>query len=312
MKLSEMIGPEAIVANFRPQAQAKAAMIAEMVAEMDRRGVFKGESISVATITQALIAREHDHSTAVGEGFAYPHARLEGLKGFHMALFICKEGLDFSSMDGLPVHFLIFSLVPRDQPNLVFTPRAALTQFLIHSEAQRLKVQNAATDIEVHWLILKDDVEVDKHLLARDLMKPQVTHLTLDMTIEAAANELHRHNIDSLPVVDAEGRLLHEFTCHDLFMFGLPKFFTQLQNISYFKNMNPFEKYFMAAREHKLEEAKPEHETPTIAPDATVMEMLFEMTTRGRHHLYVVDAKGLLLGVIDRHAIVGNLLVIKS
>lgn len=309
MKLSEVLSPAAIIADFRPQPQHKAGLVAAMLTEMDKRGLLSGESLNAAGFAEAVNKREQEGSTGVGEGFAFPHARVAGLKKLRLALFIAPEGLDFGAVDGLPVKFLIVSIVPFEQPNLVFTPRAAITEFLVKKDEARAKILAAKSSEEAHRIILSQDIEIDQRLLARDLMRPLITHLEAKMTIQEAAAILLQHKVDGLPVVDAQGRLSHEFTCHDLFMFSLPKFFMQLNNISYFKNMNPFEKYFANAAKHTLAAVQPEEEVPSIAPDATVMEMLFAMTTGGRHQLYVVDADKRLLGVVDRHAIVGNILV---
>lgn len=57
-----------------------------------------------------LLAREKIGSTAIGNGIALPHARLETMKHIVVALGISSKGIDFDSLDSEPV-YLIFLII---------------------------------------------------------------------------------------------------------------------------------------------------------------------------------------------------------
>ena len=55
----------------------------------------------------AIRSREAIMSTGIGMGIAIPHAKTSFLQDFVMAVGRSREGIDFDSHDGLPVHIII-------------------------------------------------------------------------------------------------------------------------------------------------------------------------------------------------------------
>lgn len=81
----------------------------------ERMGRFFAESsnLSAAVITENLLTRETLGSTALGQGIAIPHGRIEGLHEPHAAFVRLATPLsDFDAPDNLPVNLLFFLLVP--------------------------------------------------------------------------------------------------------------------------------------------------------------------------------------------------------
>ena len=64
----------------------------------------------------ALLQREALGSTSVGDGFAIPHCKIQGLNQIAIAVARLKTGVDFGGGDGEPVTFLFLVLSPPDQP----------------------------------------------------------------------------------------------------------------------------------------------------------------------------------------------------
>lgn len=56
---------------------------------------------------EAIIKREKIMSTGIGIGLAVPHVKIDCVKDFVMAIGRDKEGVDFDSIDGKPVHLVI-------------------------------------------------------------------------------------------------------------------------------------------------------------------------------------------------------------
>jgi mannitol/fructose-specific phosphotransferase system IIA component (Ntr-type) len=56
---------------------------------------------------QAIRARETVMSTGIGMGIAIPHAKIPSVTDFVMAAGRSRRGIDFDSLDGLPVHIVI-------------------------------------------------------------------------------------------------------------------------------------------------------------------------------------------------------------
>ena len=67
------------------------------------------DDLDTAILLEALRAREELVSTGFGEGFAMPHVRLEEVKRVHVVLIRTRAGVEFDSIDGLPVR--LFCLI---------------------------------------------------------------------------------------------------------------------------------------------------------------------------------------------------------
>ena len=67
-------------------------------------------------LLESVIERELSMTTGIGKSLAIPHGVIERKDSGILGIFaISHKGIDFRSMDGLPVHFIILSLVPKDR-----------------------------------------------------------------------------------------------------------------------------------------------------------------------------------------------------
>ena len=85
------------------QAQTKDEVLAELVEMV----VDAPEVTSPDTLLHAIKAREAIISTGIGMGIAIPHAKISSVTDFVIAVGRSKEGVDFQSLDDLPVHLFM-------------------------------------------------------------------------------------------------------------------------------------------------------------------------------------------------------------
>jgi len=307
MKLSILLQREAIVSGIKGPGGDKRAIASGMLDTLFANTGLKDEGIEKSRILDAIMFREDELTTAVGQGFAFPHCRIkENLKGSYILLGIAPEGLAFGSLDRKPVNYFLMSVVPDDNSDMLLKSRAAFMRFMnIPGVREKLLSMNSQ---EAWELLDKSGVRINGDILARDIMSPQRGVVRQDMSLREVAIALHFYHTDSLPVVEDGNKFMGDISCYDLFTYELPNFFLSLKTISFVKHMNPFERYFNMDNQVKVSEIKRDREFPVIEPNATLMEIIFLMTTYNRHHLYVVEA-GKLLGVIDRFAIVDKILL---
>lgn len=306
MKLSFMLNEECLLTGLPGGDRPKKEMISALLDALYNQTELKNEGLSKEQLLDALLTREKEMTTGLGDGIAFPHARLEKLTNAYTLLGICPEGAEFQSLDQKPVQFFILSIVPQDKANLLLLNRAAIVRFLTTNRTAVL----AATDAFALWQIIdKSGIQIDQNILAKDIMRPQVGHIAVEASLKDAARALHKYHSDSLPILDEQGSFTGDISCYDLFSYGLPDFFANLHTISFVRNMDPFEKYFQKDREIKLSDLNINRESPTIASDATLMEIVFEIATRNKHILYVLDENKKLIGVIDRFSIVDKILI---
>lgn len=307
MKLSILLQREAIATGVTGPGGDKRAIVSGMLDTLFANTGLKDEGIEKSSILDAIMFREEELTTAVGQGFAFPHCRIkEKLKGSYILLGIAPEGLAFGSLDRKPVNYFLMSVVPDDNSDMLLKSRAAFMRFMnIPGVREKLLSMNPQ---EIWDLLDKSGVRINGDILARDIMSPQLGVVRQDMSLREVAIALHFYHIDSLPVIEGDNKFMGDISCYDLFTYELPNFFLSLKTISFVKHMNPFERYFNMDNHIKVSELKRDREFPTIDPNATLMEIIFQMTTYNRHHLYVVEG-GKLLGVIDRFAIVDKILL---
>lgn len=67
-----------------------------------------------SVVFEGLFTRERLGSTALGNGIAIPHCRIEGSGSAHGALITLQTPIDFDAPDGQPVDLLIFLVVSGD------------------------------------------------------------------------------------------------------------------------------------------------------------------------------------------------------
>lgn len=94
-------------------------------------------------VVDALKEREELGSTSVGDGFAIPHCKTQGLQQIEIALARLKEGISFGGADEDPVSFLFVVLSPPDQPAAHLQVLSQIARVLKRREL-RTELQSAA------------------------------------------------------------------------------------------------------------------------------------------------------------------------
>jgi mannitol/fructose-specific phosphotransferase system IIA component (Ntr-type) len=95
-------------------------------------------------ILSAVFEREAKMSTAVGQGIAIPHARVESAPGLCAAVAVCPEGLDFPAPDGLPVRLAVLLVSPPSAAGLHVKALAAVGRMGTVRVADLLASRDAA------------------------------------------------------------------------------------------------------------------------------------------------------------------------
>ncbi len=106
MKLSEYLTKDCIVSNLKTNDKIHA--IKELTRLLHKRD--KIDDMDGAL--ERVVERESFDSTGIGSGIAIPHARINTLDGLVCAVGRKKDGLEYRSIDGLPVHLIFLILYP--------------------------------------------------------------------------------------------------------------------------------------------------------------------------------------------------------
>ena len=100
-------------------------------------------------VLEAVLKREAERSTGIGYGLAIPHGKSDGCKKLVMAAGQPAEPIDFQSVDGRPVKFIVLLVSPPDQTGPHIQALAKISR-LMNIEQFRTKIEDVTTAQELH------------------------------------------------------------------------------------------------------------------------------------------------------------------
>ena len=113
-------------------------------------------NLSSETIYRALLAREKLGSTAIGEGIAIPHCRINDCSEAAGCLVTLQEPIDYGSADGQDVDVIFVLLVPEEATEAHLKLLAALARSFSNAE-MRDRVRQTQDPEALKQLLLSGD-----------------------------------------------------------------------------------------------------------------------------------------------------------
>ena len=140
MKLTDILIHDACLADM--QARTKKDALREMSEAL--QGSVEGLSSSV--LLQELLEREKLGTTAMGDGIAIPHAKLESLDRLLASFALSRGGIDFESVDGKPTHLFFMLVAPGKEGSAHLLTLARLSRLLMGEEFRARLREIQSTD----------------------------------------------------------------------------------------------------------------------------------------------------------------------
>lgn len=305
INVSQYVKHELIIPDLKTQDKEEAIrLLVNKVYEVSSN-YFPGDYNNV-DLYKAVINRENIQTTGLGNSIAIPHARITGYRDLSIAIAISQNGIDWNSFDGKPCRVICLMISPTNKPYLILQATASFIRFLNIPENIAKITEKPLSAGNIAEILKRSIRHAMPVVSARDIMRPVENWARLDDSVEHTAQVMHLNRLDILPVIDEDDNFYGEISCMDIFTYGIPDFFNQLQTISFLKNIDPFEKYFKYKKELKVRDICYSHAN-TLTKDATLMEIIFEMTVKNKLKLFVVS-DGKLVGIIDRFSIIDKIL----
>jgi PTS system nitrogen regulatory IIA component len=152
MKVIDFLAPDGIVATLA--AKTKPGVLAEMSAHM--ASVVPG--LEAEPLRKVLEERELLASTAIGDGIAIPHGKLDTVGRLVGALGRAVEGIEFESIDGKPTH-LVFMLVAPSSSTGVHLKALARLSRLFRDADFRARLLEAPSAEAMYQVIVAEDAK---------------------------------------------------------------------------------------------------------------------------------------------------------
>ena len=150
MRLEQILKREFL--NDDLQAKTKTEVLAEL-----SKMIIKGTSkLDQSQILDVLQQREKLGSTGIGDGVAIPHGKIAALEELVVAFGRSKNGVDFDSMDGKPVHLFFLLLAPENYTGQHLKALAKISKMLKTGNFRR-NIMEAKAKNDLYKMIIEQD-----------------------------------------------------------------------------------------------------------------------------------------------------------
>ncbi len=117
------------------------------------------KEISLDELKKGVIAREKEITTGIGNNIAIPHVIVEGGPAIRGVIGICKDGIEFNSMDDQPVKIIILIATPKDRYELHLQVLANVAKIFSHHSHIKELIIHARTPEEVYEILQREEVD---------------------------------------------------------------------------------------------------------------------------------------------------------
>ena len=152
MRITELLDKRSIRINGAPKSKNEA--LDQMVELMAKSGKIN----DLEAYRQEVYRREEEGTTGVGEGIAIPHGKGAFVDKPGLAAMIVKDGVDYDSLDGEPVHLIFLIAAPNTKDNVHLDVLSKLSVLLMDEDFSRA-LQNAKSPEEFMKIVDEADQE---------------------------------------------------------------------------------------------------------------------------------------------------------
>jgi fructose PTS system EIIBC or EIIC component len=140
MKITELVTKETVLLSIKGNGKIDA--INELVNVLNQaRKLFDHEQYK-----EAIVKREKQSTTGIGNGIAIPHARDSSVKETAIAFGKSTEGVDFEALDGQPSHLFFMIATPAGANQIHLEVISRLAKTLVKEEVRKRLI--AATTVD--------------------------------------------------------------------------------------------------------------------------------------------------------------------
>jgi PTS system nitrogen regulatory IIA component len=155
MKVVDFLSPDAVIPALA--GTSKSEVLAEMAAFIARSQT--GSSpIDAEVLRRTLEEREQLASTAIGDGIAIPHGKLDTIDRLVGALGRSVAGLAFDSIDGKPTYLVFMLVAPANSAGIHLKALARLSR-LFRDVGFRQRLFEAADGATMYRTIVEEDAK---------------------------------------------------------------------------------------------------------------------------------------------------------
>lgn len=131
MRITELLKEETVLLKIN--SQNKMATIDELVDVLNTAGILSDRE----QYKEAILAREEQSTTGIGDGIAIPHAKDSSVQKAAIAFGRSEAGVDYESLDGQPSHLFFMIAAPKGANNTHLEALSRLATILMKEEVRQ-------------------------------------------------------------------------------------------------------------------------------------------------------------------------------
>ncbi|MGG3523280.1 fructose-specific PTS transporter subunit EIIC [Bacillus pseudomycoides] len=164
MKITKLLKRDTVIMDLT--ASAKEAVIDELVEKLEKAGRLNSQE----EFKEAILQREMQSTTGIGEGIAIPHAKTKAVKQPAICFGRSVSGVNYESLDGQPAH-LFFMIAASEGANNTHLETLSRLSTLLMDEGFRKQLLEAKSEEEL--LHLFDEKENEQEDEKSEVTKPE-------------------------------------------------------------------------------------------------------------------------------------------
>ncbi len=251
-------------------------------------------------VIDEVLERERLVSTIVGRGFALPHARSDEVSELTIGVGIFPEGLKDPTPDGKPVKVVFLLLEPKRVSKFYLKTLGVLARLArIEGIVHKLV---AAKDPEQYIDTIKEtNLVVTERLCAGDIAR-SIEPARLGMSVKQVADLFFRNETLTLPVVDAEEKVVGVVRCVDLLGAAMPEYARMIGGLRFLSEFEPFDR-FLHDEDRMPVDSVLTKDYIKVEEDASIVEVT-SLLLHHKENALVVTKEGNYLGMVSLRDII--------
>ncbi|MGM0875341.1 MAG: PTS fructose transporter subunit IIABC [Bacillota bacterium] len=159
MKITELLKKDTIILDL--QSTSKDHVIKELIAKLDAAGRLE----SPEGFKEAILKRESQSTTGIGEGIAIPHAKTSAVKTPAIAFGRSVSGINYESLDGQPAHLFFMIAASEEANNAHLETLSRLSMLLMDTEFRKTLLEAGSIDDVINAIDAKEGEEEEEEVI---------------------------------------------------------------------------------------------------------------------------------------------------
>lgn len=153
MRLTDVLKEDFILTDLK--SRKKAELLEEMISNISERV----GGLDRKKVLETVIERERLGTTGIGNGIAIPHGKVKGVDEIRVFFGRSKKGIDFDSMDKMPVYLFFMILAPENSAAAHLKILASISH-LFRNQDLRASLMKAESRSEIYEIIAEADKKI--------------------------------------------------------------------------------------------------------------------------------------------------------